>query len=100
MRATILTMTFAAVLAMTTALPGRAQAQIIISPTVSGSPYVYPGYWSPGYNYNYAWTNPYYTTYQSYWGGPSGNYNWTWVRPNYYTTGYPWPWANYGRYWR
>ena len=72
-------------LAVTAASPGRADAQIIISPTVSGSPYAYSSYY-PGYNYNYTWTNPYYNTYQSYWGSPyTGNYNWTWVTPNYYS---------------
>ena len=105
MRAAILTTALAAALAITAASPGRAHAQIIISPTVSGSPYAYSSFY-PGYNFNYAWTNPYYSTYQSYWGSPyTGNYNWTWVTPNYYPTGYPWPWPNYtytyrGRYWR
>ena len=92
-----------AALAVTAALPGRADAQIIINPTVSGSPYLQTSnYWSPGYNYNFAWTNPYYNTYQSYWGGPYGNYNWTWVTPNYYPTytygALPYGWR--GRYWR
>ena len=84
MRTLMLSTAFAAVLAVTAASPGRADAQIIISPTVSGSPYVYSSYY-PAYNYSYTWTNPLYNTYQSYWGGPYGNYNWTWVTPNYYS---------------
>jgi hypothetical protein len=85
MRSIMLSALVAAALAMSAGLPGRAHAQIVISPTVSGSPYVYSSYYSPAYNYNYAWTNPYYNTYQSYWGSPyTGNYNWTWVTPNYY----------------
>jgi len=93
----------------------RAQAQIVISPTVSGSPFVYSSYYAPyssyyapysslytPYNYSYAWANPYYNTYQSYWGGPAGNYNWTWVTPSYnyspYRTGLGW--GTYrARYW-
>jgi hypothetical protein len=103
MRATISTAAFAAALAITTALPGRADAQIVISPTVSGSPFVYSSYYSPAYNYSYAWSNPWYNTYQSYWGSPYANYNWRWVTPNYNTgfrsvwpRGYGWR----GRYWR
>ena len=87
MRPAILTAVFAAALALTAGTPDRAHAQILISPTVSGSPYAYSSFYSPGYNYNYAWTNPWYNTYQSYWGSPyTGNYNWTWVTPNYYSS--------------
>ena len=86
MRTLLLSTAFAAALTVTAASPGRADAQIIISPTGSVSPYGYSSYYTPGYNYNYTWTNPWYNTYQSYWGSPyTGNYNWTWVTPNYYS---------------
>jgi hypothetical protein len=104
MRAAMLSAVFAAALAMTVGAPGRADAQIVITPTVSGSPYVQTSYWSPAYNYSYAATTPYYNTYTSYWGSPYGNYNGTWVAPRY-NTGYrygAWPsrfgWAT--RSWR
>lgn len=86
MRTLLLSTAFAAALTVTAASPGRADAQIIISPTGSVSPYGYSSYYTPGYNYSYTWTNPWYNTYQSYWGSPyTGNYNWTWVTPNYYS---------------
>jgi hypothetical protein len=101
MRALYLCATLATVLAFTAATPGRADAQVYVYPTFSGSPYIQAGYWSPAYNYSYAWTTPYYTTYSRAWGSPYiGNYNWNWVTPNYYA-GYRWGWPGWrGRYWR
>jgi hypothetical protein len=103
MRTLILTVAFATALAATTLSPGRAEAQVYVYPTVGTSPYIQAGYWSPAYNYSYAWTSPYYTTYSRSWGSPyTGNYNWTWYTPNYYTSYRygAWPYGWRGRYWR
>jgi hypothetical protein len=101
MRTSVLSAALVAALSVTAWSPSRAEAQVVIYPTATASPYIYSRYWTPSYNYAYTWTNPYYNTYQSYWGGPYGNYNWTWVTPNYYS-GYRAPlWPGWrGGFWR
>jgi hypothetical protein len=96
MRALFLTAAMAAALCATAMTPGRADAQVFVYPTFTGSPYAYGNYWAPSYNYAYAWSNPYYTTYSSAWSSPYNYGTWNWVTPNYYSGlryGYGMPYA-------
>lgn len=101
MRSTFLSTALAATLAVMGWLPGRADAQVVIYPTMSYSPYTTTSYY-PGYNYSYVWTNPYYTTYSSAWTNPYNYGTWTWATPNrplWYNTRYinPWLYPRYNR---
>jgi len=102
MRTSALAAAVVAVLCITMGSPDRAGAQVFVYPTISSSPYAYSSYWAPSYNYAYAWSNPYYTTYSSAWGSPYNYGTWTWYTPNYYS-GYRyggWPYRGWrGGYW-
>ena len=102
MRASILAAALTAALSITLWSPSRADAQVRVFPTIGYSPYAYGSYYYPSYNYAYTWSNPYYSTYSSYWGSPYNYGSWTWYNTNpYYYSGYRyggWPYR-YGR-WR
>ena len=98
MRTSILSAALIAALSITVWAPSRADAQVIINPTISTSPYAYATYWTPSYNYTYTWTNPYYSAYSSSWRNPLNYGTWTWYNTNpYYSSGYG-GWRS--RYWR
>jgi len=103
MRTSILSAALAAALAITTWTPNRADAQVVVYPTMTSSPYVYTSYWTPSYNYAYSWANPYYSSYYSTWSNPYSYGTWNWYTPSTYyysgyNYGYPYRWG--GRYWR
>jgi hypothetical protein len=99
MRASLLSVAFAAALAATAVTPGKADAQVYLYPNVygslggyggymyGGSPYF--GYWNPGYSYGYRWANPYYNTYSYGWSNPLnyGNFRYRWYNVSPYTYG-------------
>jgi hypothetical protein len=103
MRTSILSAALVAALSVTMWSPSRAEAQIAFFPTISYSPYAYGSYAYPSYNYAYTWSNPYYSTYSSYWGSPYNYGSWTWYTPRYYSGyygGWPYRYGRWGgRYW-
>ena len=100
MRNTMLTAALIAVLSVMSWSPNRADAQVVIQPTISGSPYAYTTYWNPGYNYAYTWTNPYYNMYSTAWSNPYNYGTWTWYNANPYNYWNSSPYVWRGRYWR
>jgi hypothetical protein len=104
MRTSILSAALVTALSITLWSPGRADAQIRYFPTMSYSPYAYGSYSYPSYNYAYTWSNPYYSTYSSYWGSPYNYGSWNWYTPRYNYSGYygglPYRYGRWGgRYW-
>jgi hypothetical protein len=105
MRTSILSAALVAALSITMWSPSRAEAQVRIFPTVSYSPYAYSygSYGYPSYNYAYTWSNPYYSTYSSYWGTPYNYGSWNWYTPNYNSSYYGynrWPYLGWrNSYW-
>jgi hypothetical protein len=102
MRPAVMSAALVVALSITVVSPNRAQAQVVIYPTVSSSPYAY-GY--PSYNYTWAWSNPYYSTYSTAWSNPFNYGTWAWYNRNPYYSGFtglgythPYPTYWRGRY--
>jgi hypothetical protein len=87
MRASLLSTAFVAALGVTTWTPSRADAQIIVNPSINTSPYAYANYWYPGYSYGYGYLNPYSGIFSSGSVRPWNNANYYWYNP-YYTSYY------------
>lgn len=97
MRTSILSAAFVAALAVTALSANNAQAQVVIQPTITASPYVYPVYY-PSYTYAYGYANPYYSGWSYRWATPYNYGTWTWYNQSPYYTGY-WSGPYYSGYW-
>jgi hypothetical protein len=105
MRPAVLSAALVAALSFTALSPKLAQAQVVIYPTVSSSPYNY-GYGYPSYNYTWAWSNPNYNTYSAAWSNPFNYGTWIWYNSNPYsgftglgyTAPYPTSWRGRSRW--
>lgn len=88
MRTSIVSVAFAAALVATTFSPAKAEAQVIVTPGVTVSPY---GVYSfPNYSYGYQFANPYVVGSAYSWSSPFnyGSYSWATPNPYYYPTPY------------
>jgi hypothetical protein len=102
MRTSILSAAFVAAIAATTLSPSHAQAQVVVSPGVTVSPYgIYPGYSYPSYQsywYNYQYSNPYPGGWNPGYANSYNYANYAWYNSNPAYTSRPYgymSWPNY-----